>query len=98
MATTDKELTQILAKLRDEYGDLEMMFHEKEKDSQEIENDLKKLKDSLRTVDSALNENLVKLSRAEENYKEVMLFYDKLLENTKNLNNFITRQNAILEN
>ncbi len=69
------------------------------KDTQlnELDQDLKRLKEQQEVVTFQLSENLIKKQKTEENSREIYLFYEKLLENAKNLQNYINRQNTVLE-
>ena len=95
--STDRELSGILQQMKEELRDVDQELIQKEEDSEELEGDLEKLRESLGAIDQILAENLFKLGKSEESYKEISLFYEKLVDNTKNLCNYIGKQNAFLE-
>lgn len=96
-SANEKELSSILIQAKDQLKQIDVEIMEAETSANEIAEDLEKLKESLKDVDRDLTENLQKMAKAEENHNEIKLFYEKLVDNTKNLTTFINRQNAALE-
>ena len=97
-STNEKELTSILAQAKEQLRAVDREIVDTESSASEIAEDLDKLKTSLKAVDSELNVRLQRMAHGEENHEEIRLFYEKIVENTKNLTLFINRQNSALEN
>ena len=97
LTANEKELVSILSQAKDQLKAIDREIIETEANVSEIAEDLEKLKSSLKAVDSELNSRIQKMNQAEENHGEIKLFYEKIMQNTKNLTMFINKQNTSLE-
>lgn len=95
--STDKEMNALLNKMKQQVKVIDDTMEENEKQIEELTFDLEKLKEQLEIVNFQLKDNLIKKESTEEKNREIFEFYEKLVSNCKTLNNFITRQNMMLE-
>lgn len=95
--STDKEMNALLNKMKHQVQVIDESMEENGKQIEELSFDLDKLKEQQEIVNFQLKENLIKKESTEDKNREIFEFYEKLVSNCKTLNNFITRQNMMLE-
>ena len=95
--STEKEMNALLNKMKHQVQVIDESMEENGKQIEELSFDLDKLKEQQEIVNFQLKENLIKKESTEDKNREIFEFYEKLVSNCKTLNNFITRQNMMLE-
>ncbi len=97
LPSTDKEMNSLLNKMKQQVEIIDEEIENNENQMEELSSDLNKLKEQLEIINYQLENNLAKRENIEERNREIFDFYEKLVSNCKNLNNFISRQNILLE-
>lgn len=97
LPVVDRNVGEELARLKHMILRLDEQIRAQEQEGESVEQELRKVQKGLAGVTAALNENAEKYNKCEENNKQIVVFFEKLVENTKSLAGFIERQNCLLE-
>ena len=93
----DKEITANISQLKEQLTTIDYEINQRDERAVELKEDIEKLTNKLKLVNFQLERNYSKADKADDQRKEIYLFYEKLVENTRNLNSFVMRQNTFLE-